>query len=58
MRYQGIRETVMIEILYAEGVRWAGWYGPANLRREWDRIMGQHLSGSFGPGTYGRYNFR
>jgi hypothetical protein len=42
-----VARKVMIELLYAEGLRWAGWYRDANLVAQWDRIMGQHNQGAF-----------
>lgn len=42
-----VARKVMIELLYAEGIRWAGWYRDANLVAQWNRIMGQHNVGVF-----------
>ena len=42
-----VSRPVMIELLYAEGLRWAGWYQDANLIDQWVRIMGQHNMGVF-----------
>ena len=53
----GIAPRVMIQLLAAEGIVRKSWTAPA-LKAEWERVMGQHLSGSFGPGTYGAFNFK
>lgn len=42
-----VKRSVMIECLYAEGLRWAGWYRDTNLIAQWDRTMGQHNQGVF-----------
>lgn len=44
-----IGRKVMIELLYAEGVRWAGWYKPKGLQAKYDQVFGACLRGSFGP---------
>lgn len=38
-------KRVVIELLVAEGVVWAGWYRPANLLRKWDEVQGQFMTG-------------
>lgn len=46
-----IRRTnrrVVIDCLYAEGIRWAGWYGEANLMRKWDEVQGSFMTGGTG----------
>lgn len=50
-----ISRGVMIECLYAEGVRWAGWYRDENLVAHWDRVMGQHAVGALKRGTRRRW---
>lgn len=42
-----VARKVMIELLHAEGIRWAGWYRDRNLIAQWNRIMGQHNVGAF-----------
>lgn len=44
-----IATRVMIDGLYAEGIRWAGWYNPTNLRRKHDEVFGRYMRGGFGP---------
>lgn len=44
-----ISPHVKIDLLYLEGVRWAGWYRPANLDRKYAEVFGACLRGSFGP---------
>ena len=38
-----IARKVMVELLYAEGIRWAGWYRDGNLVAKWDEIMGAYM---------------
>lgn len=49
-----IIEGVMIETLYAEGVRWAGWYSPANLHAKWADTFGGFMADGQGArwGTF------
>jgi hypothetical protein len=44
-------KRVVIELLVAEGVTWAGWYRPANLLRKWDEVQGGFMTGGK-PGRY------
>lgn len=43
-----ISRKVMIELLVAEGVRWAGWYRPARLEAKYDEVFGKFMQGSHG----------
>lgn len=38
-RIRPIARRVMIDLLVAEGVTWAGWYRPANLNRKYDDVF-------------------
>jgi len=44
-----IARKVMIELLYAEGIRWAGWYRDRNLIAKYETIFGAYMRGGFGP---------
>jgi hypothetical protein len=45
----GIALRVMIELLWAEGHRFPGWYSPANLEAKYAEVMGACMSGGWGP---------
>jgi hypothetical protein len=53
----GISPRVMASLLAAEGVTRPSWT-VRELKAEWERVMGQYLTGSFGPGTYRAHNFK
>jgi hypothetical protein len=44
-----IDRKVMIELLVAEGVRWAGWYRQATLQAKYGEVFGACLRSGFGP---------
>jgi hypothetical protein len=43
---------VVIGLLVAEGITWAGWYRPANLLRKWDEVQGSFMTGGQGGGVF------
>jgi hypothetical protein len=46
------KKSVVIELLVAEGIVWAGWYRPANLLRKWDEVQGSFMQGGRGGGVF------
>lgn len=48
LKFRKINRRVMIDCLYAEGVRWAGWYRQENLEKKFDEVTGRCLQGSHG----------
>lgn len=47
-------KSVVIQLLVAEGISWAGWYGPANLLRKWDEVQGAFMKNGRGGGVFYR----
>ena len=50
-----VARKVMIELLYAEGIRWAGWYLDRNLIAKWDEVMGGYMRDPLRPGRARRW---
>lgn len=42
-----IAPKVMVELLVAEGVTHAGWYGPKALERRFNEVTGNFMNGGF-----------
>lgn len=52
MNRQLPKKRVVIDLLVAEGITWAGWYRPANLLRKWDEVQGSFMTGGRGGGVF------